>query len=227
MCKRLLIGIVRRVESPSELNTMIRSSRPGAVTAVVCLALAAVVAAMASLNVALPDIARDTHATQTELVWVIDAYSLAFAVLLLPGGALGDRSVAKSSSPRTQGADKALPVRDRGRRDAQVCSRSSASDGTRTRDLVRVAACSAPSVVSGLLQFAHCDTPRFTLNAVATRRKEQRSGRPRPAARQCRVAWKGAAPRTGAQPAVRHTGVLTGVTQTIACRSGPFAFPAG
>jgi EmrB/QacA subfamily drug resistance transporter len=91
LCKRLLIGIVRRVESPSELNTMTRSSRSGAVTAVVCLALAAVVAAMASLNVALPDIARDTHATQTELVWVIDAYSLAFAVLLLPGGALGDR----------------------------------------------------------------------------------------------------------------------------------------
>jgi EmrB/QacA subfamily drug resistance transporter len=70
---------------------MTRSSRPGAVTAAVCLALAAVVAAMASLNVALPDIARDTQATQTELVWVIDAYSLAFAVLLLPGGALGDR----------------------------------------------------------------------------------------------------------------------------------------
>ena len=61
------------------------------ITAVVCLALAAVVAAMASLNVALPDIARDTHATQTELTWVIDAYSLAFASLLLPGGALGDR----------------------------------------------------------------------------------------------------------------------------------------
>ena len=46
---------------------------------------------MASLNVALPDIARDTHATQTQLLWVIDAYSLAFAALLLPGGALGDR----------------------------------------------------------------------------------------------------------------------------------------
>jgi EmrB/QacA subfamily drug resistance transporter len=61
------------------------------ITAVVCLALAAVVAAMASLNVALPDIARDTHASQTELTWVIDAYSLAFASLLLPGGGLGDR----------------------------------------------------------------------------------------------------------------------------------------
>jgi EmrB/QacA subfamily drug resistance transporter len=65
--------------------------RPGAVTGVVCLALAAVVAAMSSLNVALPDIARGTHATQTQLAWIIDAYSLVFASLLLPAGALGDR----------------------------------------------------------------------------------------------------------------------------------------
>jgi EmrB/QacA subfamily drug resistance transporter len=67
------------------------SPRHGVITAVVCVALAAVVSAMASLNVALPDIARDTHASQTDLVWVIDAYSLAFASLLLPAGALGDR----------------------------------------------------------------------------------------------------------------------------------------
>src|SRR5215472_10644082 len=65
--------------------------RPGAVTAVVCLALAAVVAAMSSLNVALPEIARSTHATQTQLAWIIDAYSLVFASLLLPAGAFGDR----------------------------------------------------------------------------------------------------------------------------------------
>src|SRR5215471_5188655 len=65
--------------------------RAGAVTAVVCLALAAVVAAMSSLNVALPGIARATHATQTQLAWIIDAYSLVFASLLLPAGAIGDR----------------------------------------------------------------------------------------------------------------------------------------
>jgi EmrB/QacA subfamily drug resistance transporter len=57
----------------------------------VCLALAAVTAAMSSLNVAIPDIARATHASQTQLSWVIDAYSLVFAALLLPAGALGDR----------------------------------------------------------------------------------------------------------------------------------------
>jgi EmrB/QacA subfamily drug resistance transporter len=66
-------------------------TRPGAVTAVVCLALATVVAAMSSLNVALPEIARATHATQTQLAWIIDAYSLVFASLLLPAGAIGDR----------------------------------------------------------------------------------------------------------------------------------------
>ena len=67
------------------------TTRHGIVTVVVCLALAAVVSAMASLNVALPDIARDTHAGQTQLSWIIDAYSLVFASLLLLSGAFGDR----------------------------------------------------------------------------------------------------------------------------------------
>ncbi|WP_242419772.1 MFS transporter, partial [Frankia sp. CpI1-P] len=46
---------------------------------------------MSSLNVALPSIAADTHASQTRLSWIIDAYSLVFAALLLPAGAVGDR----------------------------------------------------------------------------------------------------------------------------------------
>jgi EmrB/QacA subfamily drug resistance transporter len=63
----------------------------GAVLRVMCLALMMVVAAVASLNVALPDIARDTGATQTQLQWIVDAYALVFAALLLPAGAIGDR----------------------------------------------------------------------------------------------------------------------------------------
>ena len=58
---------------------------------VIMLALATVVSAVASLNVAIPSIARDTHATQTQLSWIIDAYALVFAALLLLGGAIGDR----------------------------------------------------------------------------------------------------------------------------------------
>jgi EmrB/QacA subfamily drug resistance transporter len=58
---------------------------------VMCLALATVVSAVSSLNVALPDLARDTGATPTELQWVVDAYALVFAGLLLFAGALGDR----------------------------------------------------------------------------------------------------------------------------------------
>jgi EmrB/QacA subfamily drug resistance transporter len=76
---------------PVKSPPAVRAVRAGTVTGVVCLALAAVVAAMSSLNVALPGIARDTHATQTQLAWVIDAYSLVFASLLLPAGAIGDR----------------------------------------------------------------------------------------------------------------------------------------
>ncbi|HWA66294.1 MAG TPA: MFS transporter [Mycobacteriales bacterium] len=64
---------------------------PSVVTAVVCLALGGVTAAMASLNVAIPDLVRSTHATQTQLEWIIDAYLLVFSVMLLPSGALGDR----------------------------------------------------------------------------------------------------------------------------------------
>jgi len=77
----------------SSTNTP-QAARPSAtrpVLIVVCLALATVVSAVASLNVAIPSIARQTHATQTQLSWVIDAYALVFAALLLPAGALGDR----------------------------------------------------------------------------------------------------------------------------------------
>jgi len=56
-----------------------------------CLALGTVVSAVSSLNVALPDVARGLHASQTELQWMVDAYALAFAGLLLPAGALADR----------------------------------------------------------------------------------------------------------------------------------------
>ena len=65
--------------------------RRGAILRVMCLSLMMVVAAVASLNVALPAIARDIGASQTQLQWIVDAYAVSFAALLLPAGAIGDR----------------------------------------------------------------------------------------------------------------------------------------
>jgi EmrB/QacA subfamily drug resistance transporter len=66
-------------------------SRTGPILAVVSLALMTVVSAVSGLNVALPDLARETGASQTEITWIVDAYTVVFAGLLLFAGALGDR----------------------------------------------------------------------------------------------------------------------------------------
>lgn len=50
-----------------------------------------VISSMVALNAALPDIALETGATQTQLTWVVDGYTVVLACLLLPAGALGDR----------------------------------------------------------------------------------------------------------------------------------------
>lgn len=59
--------------------------------AVACMDVSLVVSSMVALNAALPDIAMQTAATQAQLTWIIDGYTLALACLLLPAGAIGDR----------------------------------------------------------------------------------------------------------------------------------------
>ena len=58
---------------------------------VLCLSLVLVVVGNSSLNVALPRLQEDLGASSTQLQWIVDAYSIVFACLLLPSGALGDR----------------------------------------------------------------------------------------------------------------------------------------
>ncbi len=65
--------------------------RTRAVLVVVSLALMTVVSAVSGLNVALPDLARQTGASQAQLTWIVDSYTVVFAGLLLFAGALGDR----------------------------------------------------------------------------------------------------------------------------------------
>jgi EmrB/QacA subfamily drug resistance transporter len=43
------------------------------------------------LNLALPSMATDLHASTGDLQWIVDSYSLVLAALILPAGLLGDR----------------------------------------------------------------------------------------------------------------------------------------
>jgi EmrB/QacA subfamily drug resistance transporter len=56
-----------------------------------CTALIAVIASVSGLNVAQQDLAADLSASQSEILWIINAYTVALAALLMPIGAIGDR----------------------------------------------------------------------------------------------------------------------------------------
>ncbi len=57
---------------------------------VVCLAMFMNALDSSIVNVALPDIQRDLHFTQSGLTWVVDAFLITFASMLLLAGRLGD-----------------------------------------------------------------------------------------------------------------------------------------
>ncbi len=61
------------------------------IVATMCVSVMVILGGVASLNVAIPTIGRDLQASQSDLAWIIDAYAIALAALLLPAGALGDR----------------------------------------------------------------------------------------------------------------------------------------
>ncbi len=58
---------------------------------VMCLSLLVVMIGNTALNVALPVLSRDLSASNSDLQWMVDSYSLVFAGLLFTAGALGDR----------------------------------------------------------------------------------------------------------------------------------------
>jgi EmrB/QacA subfamily drug resistance transporter len=59
--------------------------------AIVCLAALIINVDNTILNVALPTLVRDLHATSSQLQWIVDSYAMVFAGLLLVGGTLADR----------------------------------------------------------------------------------------------------------------------------------------
>src|SRR4051812_11681306 len=76
----------RRDASSDEVH-----SRRWSVLAVLCLSLLIIVLDNNVLNVALPTLVRDLHASSSQLQWIADAYTLVFAGLLLAAGSITDR----------------------------------------------------------------------------------------------------------------------------------------
>ena len=67
------------------------SRHPGLVLACVCVCTVLVVGFVASINLAVPRLsASGLHPTASQLVWIVDAYVVLFACLVIPAGALGD-----------------------------------------------------------------------------------------------------------------------------------------
>jgi MFS transporter, DHA2 family, integral membrane protein len=64
---------------------------------IMCLSLVLVVMSVSGLNTALPTMQRDLGATASELQWIVDAYAVVFAGLLLSAGAIGDRFGRRSA----------------------------------------------------------------------------------------------------------------------------------
>ncbi|GAA4593051.1 EmrB/QacA subfamily drug resistance transporter [Actinoplanes octamycinicus] len=68
-----------------------RDPRRWLILGVLCLSMLVVVVDNMVLNIAIPALIRDLGASTAEIQWIIDAYILVFAGLLLTAGALSDR----------------------------------------------------------------------------------------------------------------------------------------
>src|SRR5207245_5655961 len=67
------------------------TSRKGLILFTLCLAALIINIDVTIVNVALPSLVRELGATTTQLQWVVDAYTLVFASLILAAGSLSDR----------------------------------------------------------------------------------------------------------------------------------------
>jgi len=77
--------------TPARAATSTSYARRWYTLGVLCLSLLVIVVDTTIVNVALPTFARDLHASTSGLQWIVDAYTLTFAALLLLAGAIADR----------------------------------------------------------------------------------------------------------------------------------------
>jgi EmrB/QacA subfamily drug resistance transporter len=73
------------------IDSPTRTSHKGLILLALCLAALIINIDVTIVNVALPSLVRELGATTTSLQWVVDAYTLVFAALILAAGSFSDR----------------------------------------------------------------------------------------------------------------------------------------
>jgi len=83
--------IIDEIPSHQKFDPLVGHPQRKAILAVMCLSLIVIVLDNSILNVAIPTISQSLSATDQQLLWIIDSYTLIFAGLLLTAGTLGDK----------------------------------------------------------------------------------------------------------------------------------------
>jgi EmrB/QacA subfamily drug resistance transporter len=84
-------SVLGRTLRLSEAPEPIAAGRKGLILLTLCLAVFAINLDTTIVNVALPTLVRDLGASTRELQWIVDAYALVFAALVLAAGSISDR----------------------------------------------------------------------------------------------------------------------------------------
>ena len=75
-----------------QTNQALSTARRRAILITMSAAVIVVIGMQAAINLAVPGLASGRlHPSASALVWLVDAYTIVFASLLIPGGAAGDR----------------------------------------------------------------------------------------------------------------------------------------
>ena len=80
-----------KIEAPAEILSGKKLSHPNLILGICCMSLLVVGMDVTIVNVALPAIQRDLHANFAGLQWILDAYTLVVASLLMLSGSMSDR----------------------------------------------------------------------------------------------------------------------------------------
>lgn len=85
------MAVAVRAQAPTEPSDALTSRARNLVLVAMCFALVLVVASVSSLAIGLPKVSEALGLSQGTQTWVVDAYALTLASLLLVAGAIGDR----------------------------------------------------------------------------------------------------------------------------------------